>query len=961
MLLNSAHSAQGVCSRGATVAARFTVLVLGLGLAVIAVAPAGAAGSAAVVGAKVSLERLVPSVTEGNLSTLAFAVHRIGSTNSALDVYYTVGGTAQPGVDYQALPGLVTIPAGASSASITLTGRDDTVVEPSKTILLTLISNAPPFKLAVLTDSQAYTSQVYPSDPSLFTAMTWWIAENARAQNIAFVLHEGDITETSQALEWQRAKQSISLLDGVVPYALAVGNHDGWWAATPYSSPFNQTFPVAQFQGLPSWGGVFEPNHLENAFYYFTAGGVDWLVLSYEFGPRDEVLAWANQVVATNQNRTVILLSHAHVYSDNTLHGTLPPPPNPAVTAADAALYHWWLPTSYGRWNNGTSVWEKLIRGHANIRFVFNGHVLNEGTGRVVGTNDFGLPVFQMLANYQSLPRGGLGYFRLLEFDPDQDRCAVKTYSPVLNGYMTDARNQFEFEPLNLFRSRQVQYQVVPGQASATLQLLDNDTNAAAPTLLGVMAAQSSDEIVVRFSQWLDAASAEAIENYDLAGAAGIQQAILGPDQQTIRLVLTAPLQGPSNYVLRVSHVAGRAPFGSGVVSNAQLAFTPTPALLTECFNHPGLSPWTVVDEGPAATPAAWSISEARLRQTCDIYDAPAVAPDHPGGTFAYWNDPDAFAWQNYDFAVTINASDDHAVGLLFRFQNPSNYYKLELDQEENFHQLSILTDGVETILAREDGGYPTFCDFHLQVRAFSNQLWAMLEGTNLFGGPITEAGLDCGTVALSCRESADVSFDDVQVTRLTDISPPRLLTSPTNQVVLEEAPVTLEVSVAGADPLFYQWWFNLTNPVPDATGSMLTLQRLQPENVGLYTVTVSNHFGAVTGLVAQVTKIWSDTTGPGLDTLAGVGPDGAPGPDALYLENSTTNGTLRLRFLALAGLEYTIEYTQSLGVRPLGLTNWSPLICLDAAVTPLARGVNVSDAAVAPMRLYRVRARPTP
>jgi len=43
---------------------------------------------------------------------------RSGSTASALTVYYTLGGAALNGVDYTLLPGAVTIPAGASSATV---------------------------------------------------------------------------------------------------------------------------------------------------------------------------------------------------------------------------------------------------------------------------------------------------------------------------------------------------------------------------------------------------------------------------------------------------------------------------------------------------------------------------------------------------------------------------------------------------------------------------------------------------------------------------------------------------------------------------------------------------------------------------------------------------------------------------------------------------------------------------
>jgi hypothetical protein len=67
-----------------------------------------------------------------------FTIARTGSTAAALVVSYTVAGTSTPGGDYVALPGSVTIRAGQSSATVTVTPRDDTTVEPSETVILTL-------------------------------------------------------------------------------------------------------------------------------------------------------------------------------------------------------------------------------------------------------------------------------------------------------------------------------------------------------------------------------------------------------------------------------------------------------------------------------------------------------------------------------------------------------------------------------------------------------------------------------------------------------------------------------------------------------------------------------------------------------------------------------------------------------------------------------------------------------
>ena len=55
---------------------------------------------------------------------------------------YAVSGTASSGSDYSSLAGSVTIPAGSASATITVTPVEDTTVESSETVIVTLSSDA---------------------------------------------------------------------------------------------------------------------------------------------------------------------------------------------------------------------------------------------------------------------------------------------------------------------------------------------------------------------------------------------------------------------------------------------------------------------------------------------------------------------------------------------------------------------------------------------------------------------------------------------------------------------------------------------------------------------------------------------------------------------------------------------------------------------------------------------------
>ena len=77
-------------------------------------------------------------VNVGGANTATFVVRRHGPTNDDLTVDYDISGTASNGVDYVALPGSVTIPAGKHSAQIVVAPIDDNLAEGIETVVLQL-------------------------------------------------------------------------------------------------------------------------------------------------------------------------------------------------------------------------------------------------------------------------------------------------------------------------------------------------------------------------------------------------------------------------------------------------------------------------------------------------------------------------------------------------------------------------------------------------------------------------------------------------------------------------------------------------------------------------------------------------------------------------------------------------------------------------------------------------------
>jgi hypothetical protein len=68
-------------------------------------------------------------------------VTREGDVTDPLVVNYTVGGTAKAGINYTALPGHVTIPAGQASTTIGVVPIDENLTDPRDTVVVTLTDN----------------------------------------------------------------------------------------------------------------------------------------------------------------------------------------------------------------------------------------------------------------------------------------------------------------------------------------------------------------------------------------------------------------------------------------------------------------------------------------------------------------------------------------------------------------------------------------------------------------------------------------------------------------------------------------------------------------------------------------------------------------------------------------------------------------------------------------------------
>jgi hypothetical protein len=99
-----------------------------------------------------------------------------------------------------------------------------------------------------------------------------------------------------------------------------------------------------------------------------------------------------------------------------------------------------------------------------------------------------------------------------------------------------------------------------------------------------------------------------------------------------------------------------------------------------------------------------------------------------------------------------------------------------------------------------------------------------------------------------------DSTFGFTTFTATDGMDAPVIVSQPVTQVVGLGSIVSFSVVATGADPLSYQWYFNSTSAIPGATNSVLGLGNILLDQIGGYSVVITNAAGAVTSAVAQLT-----------------------------------------------------------------------------------------------------------
>lgn len=190
-----------------------------------------------------------------------------------------------------------------------------------------------------------------------------WIVDNKESKKIAHAFILGDITENiSVPSEWAVADEAIHLLDGKVEHSIVRGNHD-------HPKNFVEVFDHAPYKDTIE--GCFEKHGIRSCYKRFEVCGEKYLSLILDHGASDEVLEWADGVLASFPEYKVIISTHTYLDGKGNLitHET-----NAPATPLK---------------NDGVEMWNKVFRKHKNICMTFSGHygVWAPAISKTVGDN----------------------------------------------------------------------------------------------------------------------------------------------------------------------------------------------------------------------------------------------------------------------------------------------------------------------------------------------------------------------------------------------------------------------------------------------------------------------------------------------------------------------------------------------------------------------------------------------
>ena len=259
------------------------------------------------------------------------------------------------------------------------------------------------------------TQHISRNEPEVFNRVRDWILENREKENIQFVAHTGDVVDGFSELMFTNAANALVPIFEALPGMVVSGNHDVTKGGSQYYFQSQPYAKLVQKEGQTYRDGA--------AYVTFRACDTDFLVFGLNYGV--SCTAWMNEVIGQHPDHVVIVVMHKCLQED-------------------------------GRFfTEAKMIYQEVMPKWPNFRLMLCGHMRGTRT-RTDWFDDDGdgekeRSVTTMMFNYQDDRVKGLGFIRLLRFDPLTHNIDVLTYSPWFDqwGYPKAKEEENHFTLLN--------------------------------------------------------------------------------------------------------------------------------------------------------------------------------------------------------------------------------------------------------------------------------------------------------------------------------------------------------------------------------------------------------------------------------------------------------------------------------------------------------------------------------
>lgn len=243
----------------------------------------------------------------------------------------------------------------------------------------------------------------------------WILAQKHAGMNINSVIHTGDVTQNNEISSWKYFYSATQELAEEIPYISAIGDHDYTWGENGVIHDRNSTY-LSEYisfaltkQKVVAW---YEKGRMENIIIENHIHGIPIYFLVLEFGPRKEVVDWANEYVKNHQDVLFILINHEYLEAGG----------GRRLSGLKCTLR---LNNTTTTFTTPTQLWNQLIKKNNNILCVICGHV-SSIFAYTTDINDFGRDVPLIQHNIQDSSYRYDNWLMLWEFPAKGDSVNVQ-------------------------------------------------------------------------------------------------------------------------------------------------------------------------------------------------------------------------------------------------------------------------------------------------------------------------------------------------------------------------------------------------------------------------------------------------------------------------------------------------------------------------------------------------------